>query len=295
MTDLPNMNRSFTLVDGKPAVTTPVNVNLGLAIALPGKGGTRNLVVVPIKAAQAMTFTQFWTAYRTGGPQVPHRVPDRRRLRRDNDLTDQPRRDRHHHFRVDPLVMWVEGSYARTDVPLPPRTEITFTDALSEVITALLDQGLRITGWSSTRACPGTPFLARWSGCVTGNGGCAKGPSACRSPTHCRQSGRVDVSSRSSPGCPGSLRPMPMARVRARQRDIGISPVRPIRCPAMGWPPTTRAETRATPIQHAGGAGRAACLVGFRFGIRGIDQSADASRRSHQLRLRLTRHLQVLG
>ena len=61
--DFPNMNQSFTLVEGKPAVTTPANVNLGLAIDLPGKGGARNLVVVPIKAAQAMTFTQFWTAY----------------------------------------------------------------------------------------------------------------------------------------------------------------------------------------------------------------------------------------
>ena len=61
--DFPNMNRSFTVIDGKPAVTTPANVNLGLAIDLPGKGGARNLVVVPIKAAQAMTFTQFWSAY----------------------------------------------------------------------------------------------------------------------------------------------------------------------------------------------------------------------------------------
>ena len=48
---------------------------------------------------------------------------------------------RYPYFRADPLVMQVEGSYARTDVPLPPRTEITFTHALSEVITALLDQG----------------------------------------------------------------------------------------------------------------------------------------------------------
>ena len=61
--DFPNMNRSFTVVDGKPAVITPVDVNLGLAIDLPGKNGSRNLVVVPIKGAQAMTFTQFWTAY----------------------------------------------------------------------------------------------------------------------------------------------------------------------------------------------------------------------------------------
>ena len=61
--DFPNMNRSFTVVDGKPAVSTPAHVNLGLAIDLPGKGGARNLVVVPIKAAETMSFTQFWAAY----------------------------------------------------------------------------------------------------------------------------------------------------------------------------------------------------------------------------------------
>ena len=57
------MNRSYTVVDGKPAVTTPAHVNLGLAIDLPGKSGTRNLVVVPIRAAESMTFSQFWSAY----------------------------------------------------------------------------------------------------------------------------------------------------------------------------------------------------------------------------------------
>jgi 2-oxoglutarate decarboxylase len=61
--DFPGMNRAFTVVNGKPAVTTPAHVNLGLAIDLPGKGGGRNLVVVPIKAAEAMNFTQFWAAY----------------------------------------------------------------------------------------------------------------------------------------------------------------------------------------------------------------------------------------
>ena len=61
--DFPNMNRSFTVVDGKPAVTTPAHINLGLAIDLPGKAGARILVVVPIRAAEAMSFTQFWSAY----------------------------------------------------------------------------------------------------------------------------------------------------------------------------------------------------------------------------------------
>ena len=61
--DHPALNRSFGLVNGKPHVLTPDQVNLGLAIDLPGKGDTRNLVVVPIKAADTMSFTQFWSAY----------------------------------------------------------------------------------------------------------------------------------------------------------------------------------------------------------------------------------------
>ena len=61
--DYPNMNRHFEVVDGKPSCVTPAHVNLGLAIDLPAKGGGRNLVVVPIKSAETMSFTQFWSAY----------------------------------------------------------------------------------------------------------------------------------------------------------------------------------------------------------------------------------------
>ncbi len=63
ISDYPSMNRHFALVDGKPSVVTPAHVNLGLAIDLPAKGGGRNLVVVPIKGAETMSFTQFWSAY----------------------------------------------------------------------------------------------------------------------------------------------------------------------------------------------------------------------------------------
>lgn len=36
----------------------PDNVNLGLTIDLPAKGGGRNLLVVPIPAAEAMSFSR---------------------------------------------------------------------------------------------------------------------------------------------------------------------------------------------------------------------------------------------
>ncbi|AHI01198.1 multifunctional oxoglutarate decarboxylase/oxoglutarate dehydrogenase thiamine pyrophosphate-binding subunit/dihydrolipoyllysine-residue succinyltransferase subunit [Kutzneria viridogrisea] len=59
----PNMNRSYSLVDGKPVLVTPEHVNLGLAIDLPGKDGQRTLVVASIKGCETMTFSQFWGAY----------------------------------------------------------------------------------------------------------------------------------------------------------------------------------------------------------------------------------------
>ncbi|MEO7126467.1 MAG: multifunctional oxoglutarate decarboxylase/oxoglutarate dehydrogenase thiamine pyrophosphate-binding subunit/dihydrolipoyllysine-residue succinyltransferase subunit [Nakamurella sp.] len=61
--DYPNMNRHFAEIDGKPQVVTPAHVSLGLAIDLPGKNGSRSLVVIPIKATENMSFTDFWAAY----------------------------------------------------------------------------------------------------------------------------------------------------------------------------------------------------------------------------------------
>ncbi|MFI9012148.1 multifunctional oxoglutarate decarboxylase/oxoglutarate dehydrogenase thiamine pyrophosphate-binding subunit/dihydrolipoyllysine-residue succinyltransferase subunit [Actinosynnema sp. NPDC053489] len=59
----PNLNRHYAEVDGKPFVVTPEHVNFGLAIDLPGKDGSRSLVVASIKGCENMTFTQFWQAY----------------------------------------------------------------------------------------------------------------------------------------------------------------------------------------------------------------------------------------
>src|SRR5215472_13132603 len=60
---MPAMNNSFTTVDGKPGVVTPEHVNLGLAIDVAGRDGTRQLLVPSIKAAEGMDFRQFWMAY----------------------------------------------------------------------------------------------------------------------------------------------------------------------------------------------------------------------------------------
>ncbi|MGH3315459.1 MAG: multifunctional oxoglutarate decarboxylase/oxoglutarate dehydrogenase thiamine pyrophosphate-binding subunit/dihydrolipoyllysine-residue succinyltransferase subunit, partial [Nocardioidaceae bacterium] len=59
----PEMNTGFDVVDGKPMQIMPKHVNLGLAIDLPKSDGTRQLLVPSIKAAEAMDFATFWTAY----------------------------------------------------------------------------------------------------------------------------------------------------------------------------------------------------------------------------------------
>ena len=60
---VPAMNQAFTLVDGKPGVVTPEHVNLGLAIDVTGRDGSRQLLVPNIKAAETLDFRQFWMAY----------------------------------------------------------------------------------------------------------------------------------------------------------------------------------------------------------------------------------------
>ncbi|WP_395310491.1 multifunctional oxoglutarate decarboxylase/oxoglutarate dehydrogenase thiamine pyrophosphate-binding subunit/dihydrolipoyllysine-residue succinyltransferase subunit [Mycobacterium sp. AMU20-3851] len=59
----PNMNRHFAEVDGKPNAVTPAHTNLGLAIDLAGKDGSRQLVVAAIKKCETMAFGQFIAAY----------------------------------------------------------------------------------------------------------------------------------------------------------------------------------------------------------------------------------------
>ncbi|WP_018351129.1 multifunctional oxoglutarate decarboxylase/oxoglutarate dehydrogenase thiamine pyrophosphate-binding subunit/dihydrolipoyllysine-residue succinyltransferase subunit [Longispora albida] len=63
LADFPEMNNSFTTVDGKPAVVTPEGVNFGLAIDLKKPDGSRTLVVANIKDSGQFDFRGFWQAY----------------------------------------------------------------------------------------------------------------------------------------------------------------------------------------------------------------------------------------
>jgi len=59
----PEMNYAYAEADGKPVVQQPAHVNLGLAIDVATKDGSRQLLVPSIKSAEALDFRQFWMAY----------------------------------------------------------------------------------------------------------------------------------------------------------------------------------------------------------------------------------------
>jgi multifunctional 2-oxoglutarate metabolism enzyme len=61
--EMPEMNYSYTEVDGKPGILRNTDVNVGIAIDLAKPDGTRQLLVPSIKRAQTMEFAQFWAGY----------------------------------------------------------------------------------------------------------------------------------------------------------------------------------------------------------------------------------------
>ncbi|MDP9806732.1 2-oxoglutarate dehydrogenase E1 component [Trueperella bonasi] len=63
LAQMPEMNVSYSLEDGKPAFVKPKHVNLGLAIDVVKPDGSRTLVVPSIKAAETKTFSEFVSAY----------------------------------------------------------------------------------------------------------------------------------------------------------------------------------------------------------------------------------------
>lgn len=59
----PQLNVGYGLVDGKPSRLEHENTNLGIAIDIEKKDGSRNLLVPNIKGANKMNFAEFFAAY----------------------------------------------------------------------------------------------------------------------------------------------------------------------------------------------------------------------------------------
>ena len=63
LVQMPEMNNSYAIVDGKPSIHRPEHINFGLAIDVNRPDGSRSLVVPSIKGAEMMTFDQFLNEY----------------------------------------------------------------------------------------------------------------------------------------------------------------------------------------------------------------------------------------
>jgi 2-oxoglutarate dehydrogenase E1 component len=61
--EMPDMNVSYTTVEGKPAIARHQQVGLGLAIDLAKEDGSRQLLVPCIKSADTLDFAAFWAGY----------------------------------------------------------------------------------------------------------------------------------------------------------------------------------------------------------------------------------------
>jgi 2-oxoglutarate dehydrogenase E1 component len=61
--EFPNLTSSYAETDGKPTIVRHPHLNLGLAVDVERKDGTRSLLVPNVKRAEALDFTGFWGAY----------------------------------------------------------------------------------------------------------------------------------------------------------------------------------------------------------------------------------------
>ncbi|MGP4994255.1 multifunctional oxoglutarate decarboxylase/oxoglutarate dehydrogenase thiamine pyrophosphate-binding subunit/dihydrolipoyllysine-residue succinyltransferase subunit [Glutamicibacter ardleyensis] len=63
LSQIPSMNVTYDVIDKKPTAIQPAHVNFGIAIDIPKPDGSRMLAVPNIKAAETLSFNEFWTTY----------------------------------------------------------------------------------------------------------------------------------------------------------------------------------------------------------------------------------------
>ena len=78
ISSIPAMNNAYTVINGSPHIIKKNNINLGLAVDLEKKDGSRSLIVPNIKGADKMNFRQFFDSYndiinrsRSGKIEIP--------------------------------------------------------------------------------------------------------------------------------------------------------------------------------------------------------------------------------
>lgn len=60
---IPNLNNAFSIVDGKPVLVKKPYINLGIAVDVERKDGSRSLIVPNIKNSEKMNFKEFFNHY----------------------------------------------------------------------------------------------------------------------------------------------------------------------------------------------------------------------------------------
>jgi len=63
LSSIPALNNAYTIINGNPHLIMKSSVNLGLAVDLEKKDGSRSLIVPNIKGADKMNFRQFFDSY----------------------------------------------------------------------------------------------------------------------------------------------------------------------------------------------------------------------------------------
>ena len=94
------MGRAYAESDGKPEVIEPGAVNLGIAVDVERKDGSRSLMVPCIKGADRLDFAAFHASYEELINKTPREHPHGRRLPGDHHHPDQSRGPRDRRLRA---------------------------------------------------------------------------------------------------------------------------------------------------------------------------------------------------
>ena len=98
MKTYPQMNNGYGMVDGKPSRLENESINLGIAIDIEKKDGSRNLLVPNIKGCEKMNFAEFFAAYNETVKKARTRKINARRFCRNDDFADKSGNARHGRF-----------------------------------------------------------------------------------------------------------------------------------------------------------------------------------------------------
>ena len=94
--EIPGLNHAYAERDGQPFRVVRDQVNLGIAIDVPGKDGARSLMVPNIKNAGALNFQEYVTRLRRPGGAGAARQTYAGRFSGHHNFADQPGHGGHH-------------------------------------------------------------------------------------------------------------------------------------------------------------------------------------------------------